>query len=103
MVLKQRMSVHVNRFPCLQVDQRLMMSSDFDTLIEGTPTVVVPNETLKSLAAAGLQLIIATDHRGIICSNQNAPHDALLRCSVTLIGLFSIPSLLGGQTTFLRK
>ena len=79
-----------------------MMSSDFDTLLEGTPTVVVPNETLKSLAA-GLQLIIATDHRGIICSNQNAPHDALLRCSVTLIGLSSIPSLLGGQTTFRRK
>jgi hypothetical protein len=28
----------------LQVNQRLMMSSDSETLLEGTPTVLVPNE-----------------------------------------------------------
>jgi hypothetical protein len=61
----------------LQVNQRLMMGSDSDTLFEGTPTVLVPNEPLKSFAATDLPLIIATDHRGIIRSNQNAPHDAL--------------------------
>ena len=61
----------------LQVNQRLMMSSDSDTLLEGTPTVLVPNEPLKHFAATDLPQIIAIDHRGIIRSNQNAPHNAL--------------------------
>jgi hypothetical protein len=53
------------------------MSPDSDTLLEGTPTVFVPNEPLKSFAATALPLIIVTDHLGITRSNQNAPHDAL--------------------------
>jgi hypothetical protein len=54
-----------------------MMSSDSDTLLEDTPTVLVPNEPLKSFTATNLPLIIVTDHRGIIRSNQNAARDAL--------------------------
>jgi hypothetical protein len=80
-----------------------MMSYASDTLLEGTPAVVVPNETLKSFAATDLPLIIATDHRGIIRSNQNGPCDALLRRSATPIGLSGIPSLFGGQTASFRK
>jgi hypothetical protein len=66
-----------NRDQQIHLDQQLLMSPDSDTLFEGTPTVVVPNVTLKSFAGTDLPLIIATDHRGIIYSNQSTPHEAL--------------------------
>lgn len=47
-------------------DQQLALKSTPDSLVEGTPTIVVPNETLDAFAATDFPLMIATDHNGII-------------------------------------
>jgi hypothetical protein len=61
----------------LHVDQQLTIKSTPDGLLEGTPTVVVPNETLDQLAATDFPLIIATDHNGVIRWIERASDDAL--------------------------
>jgi hypothetical protein len=50
----------------IHFDQQLTITSDPDRLLVGTPTVVVPNETLQNFAATDFPLIIATDHNGIV-------------------------------------
>jgi hypothetical protein len=50
----------------LHVDQQLAMKSTPDSLLEGTQTIVVPNETLDAFAATDFPLIVAADHNGII-------------------------------------
>lgn len=50
----------------LHVDQQIKITSDPDKLLLGTPTVVVPNETLNTFAATDYPLIIATDHSGTV-------------------------------------
>jgi hypothetical protein len=59
------------------IDQQIKIASDPDTLLLGTSTVVVPNETLNSFAAADYPLIIATDHNGIVRWIDRAPQNAL--------------------------
>jgi hypothetical protein len=43
----------------------------------GTPTLVVPNETLNAFVATDFPLILVTDHRGIVRAIQIAPQNAL--------------------------
>ena len=50
----------------LHVDLQLAIKSTPDALLEGTATIVVPNETIDKFAATDFPLIIATDHNGII-------------------------------------
>ena len=50
----------------LHVDLQLAIKSTPDAILEGTPTIVVPNETIDKFAATDFPLIIATDHNGII-------------------------------------
>ena len=61
----------------LHVDQQLTISSTPDARLAGTPTLVVPNETLNAFAAIDFPLIIGVDHSGIIRALQVAPDDAL--------------------------
>jgi hypothetical protein len=48
-----------------------------DALLLGTPTLIVPNETLNSFAATDFPLVIATDHNGVIRTIQLAPDNTL--------------------------
>jgi hypothetical protein len=59
------------------VDQQLAIKSIPDSLLAGTPTLVVPNGTLETFAATDFPLIVAGDHNGIIRAIQLAPDDAL--------------------------
>ena len=61
----------------LHVDQQLSLKSTPDSRLEGTPTIVVPKETLDSFAATDFPLVIATDHSGIVRWIQPAQDDAL--------------------------
>jgi len=61
----------------LHVDQQLSLKSTPDSRLEGTPTIVVPNETLDSFAATDFPLVIATDHNGFIRWIQPAQDDAI--------------------------
>lgn len=63
--------------PKLHVDQQINVTSTPDARLAGTPTLVVPNETLSAFAATDFPLIVATDHDGIIRAIQVAPDDAL--------------------------
>jgi hypothetical protein len=45
----------------------------------GTPTLIVPVETVKTFAATDFPLIIVTDYRGIVRYIQSAPDNALVR------------------------
>jgi hypothetical protein len=62
----------------LRVDQQLAITSTPDARLEGTPTVVVPNETMDIFAATDFPLIVAADHNGIIRDIQVAPEDAFV-------------------------
>jgi hypothetical protein len=61
----------------LHVEQQVKIKTDPDALLLGTPTVVVPNETLNNFAAMDFPLIIATDHNGIVRWVDQAPDKAL--------------------------
>jgi hypothetical protein len=61
----------------LHVDLQLAIKSTPDALLEGTPTIVVPNETIDKFAATDFPLIIATDHNGIIRFIHRASDSAL--------------------------
>jgi hypothetical protein len=61
----------------LHVDQQLAIKSTPDARLEGTPTVVVPMETLDAFAAVDFPLIVATDHNGVVRFVQVAQEDAL--------------------------
>ena len=50
----------------IHLDQQVKVTSDPDTLLLGTSTVVVPNETLNGFAATDFPLLIATYHNGIV-------------------------------------
>jgi len=45
--------------------------------LTGTPTLVVPNEILKTFDAPDFPLIVVVDHRGTIRAIQVAPQNAL--------------------------
>jgi len=62
--------------PHLHLDQQLNISSTPDTRLEGTPTLVVPNDTLDLFAATDVPLFIGVDHNGMIRVLQPAPDDA---------------------------
>lgn len=61
----------------LHINEQLAIKSSPDALLEGTPTVVVPNETLDQFAATDVPLLIATDHNGVVRWTQRVPDDAL--------------------------
>jgi hypothetical protein len=61
----------------LHVDQQLAFKSTPDELLLGSPTIVVPNETLDAFAATDFPLIVATDSSGLIRVVQLAPENAL--------------------------
>lgn len=61
----------------LHTDQQLAMKSSPDALLEGTPTVVVPNEALDTFAAVDFPLLVATDHGGTIRWIQRESDNAL--------------------------
>jgi hypothetical protein len=61
----------------LHVDQQLSLKSTPDSRLEGTPTIVVPNEALDIFAATDFPLVIATDHSGVVRWIQPAQDDAL--------------------------
>jgi hypothetical protein len=61
----------------IHFDQQVKITSNPDTILLGTPTVVVPNETLNSFAATDFPLFIATDHNGIVRWINRAPDNAL--------------------------
>jgi hypothetical protein len=61
----------------LHVDQQLAIKSTPDARLEGTPTVIVPMETLDAFAAVDFPLIVATDHNGVVRFVQVAQEDAL--------------------------
>jgi hypothetical protein len=61
----------------LHVDQQVQIKTDPDALLLGTPTVLVPNETLSSFFATDFPLVIATDHNGIVRWVDHAPDKAL--------------------------
>jgi hypothetical protein len=61
----------------LHVDQQLAMKSSPDALLEGTPTIVVPDETIDKFAATDFPLIVAADHNGIIRFIHRASDDTL--------------------------
>jgi len=46
-------------------------------LLEGTPTLIVPKETVDTFAATDFPLIIVVDHQGIVRDIQTAPDNAL--------------------------
>lgn len=50
----------------LHVDQQLTVRSSPDSLLEGTPTVVVPTATLSEFAADDFPLVVVTDRNGIV-------------------------------------
>jgi hypothetical protein len=47
-------------------------------LLMGTPTLIVPPETLDTFVATDFPMLIATDHQGIVRYIQTAPDNALL-------------------------
>lgn len=47
-------------------------------LLMGTPTLIVPPETLNTFVATDFPLLIATDHNGIVRYIQTAPDNALV-------------------------
>jgi hypothetical protein len=51
-------------------------------LLAGTPTLVVPNQTLTSFVATDFPLIVVADHSGIVRSIQVAPENALVADSL---------------------
>jgi hypothetical protein len=53
------------------------VTSTPDARLAGTPTVVVPNETLNTFTATDFPLLIVLDHDGIIRAILVAPEDAL--------------------------
>jgi hypothetical protein len=59
------------------VELNLAVKPTPDALLLGTPTLVVPNETLNSFAATDFPLVVATDHKGIIRTIQPATDNAL--------------------------
>jgi hypothetical protein len=61
----------------LHVDQRLAISSNPDVLLADTPTILIPNVTLREFAAADFPLLVVTDHSGIVRWIERAPDDAL--------------------------
>jgi hypothetical protein len=60
----------------LHVQQELAIKSTPDSTLEGTQTIVVPNETLDSFAATDFPLLIVTDRNGIIRWMQRASETA---------------------------
>jgi hypothetical protein len=63
----------------VHVDVQMNVKPTAAVLLSGTPTLVVPNDTLKTFAATDFPLIIATDHNGIVRSIQIAPDNALVQ------------------------
>jgi hypothetical protein len=61
----------------LHVDQQLTIKSTPDARLEGTPTVLAPNETLDAFAAVDFPLVVGVDHNGIIRDLHVTPDDAL--------------------------
>jgi hypothetical protein len=61
----------------LHVDQQLLVTSTPDARLAGTPTLVVTQDTLTSLAATDVPLLIAIDHTGVIRWLETAPDDVL--------------------------
>lgn len=59
------------------VELNLAVKPTPDALLLGTPTLVVPNETLNSFAATDFPLVVATDHNGVIRTIQPATDNAL--------------------------
>lgn len=59
------------------VDLNLAVKPTPDALLLGTPTLVVPNETLNSFAATDFPLVVATDHNGVVRAIQPATDNAL--------------------------
>jgi hypothetical protein len=59
------------------VELNLAVKPTPDALLLGTPTLIVPNETLNSFAATDFPLVIATDHNGIVRAIQLAPDNTL--------------------------
>ena len=59
------------------VDLNLAVKPTPDALLLGTPTLVVPNETLNSFAATDFPLVVATDYNGVIRAIQPATDNAL--------------------------
>lgn len=60
------------------VELQLNIKSSAAALLAGTPTFVVPKETLDSFVATDFPLIVVTDHQGIIRAIQPAPDDAMI-------------------------
>jgi hypothetical protein len=51
-------------------------------LLAGTPTLVVPNQTLTAFVATDFPLIVVADHSGIVRNIQVAPENALVADSL---------------------
>jgi len=61
----------------IQVDQRPGVRTIPEPALEGTPTLIVPTETLAEFAATDFPLLIATDRNGIVRWIQRASEHAL--------------------------
>lgn len=61
----------------IHFDQQVKITTDPDALLLGTPTVVVPNETLNTFEATDFPLIVATDYKGIVRWIDRASENAL--------------------------
>jgi hypothetical protein len=60
------------------VELQLSIKPTAAALLVGTPTFVVPTQTLNSFVATDFPLIVVTDHNGIIRSIQVAPDNAMV-------------------------
>jgi len=61
-----------------QVQLELAVKASAAMFLAGSPTIVVPNETLNTFVATDFPLIIVTDHNGIVRDIQLAPDNALV-------------------------
>jgi hypothetical protein len=59
------------------VELNLAVKPTPDVLLLGTPTLIIPSETLNTFAATDFPLVVATDHNGVIRTVQLAPDNAL--------------------------
>ena len=66
------------------VELPLSIKTTAAALLVGTPTFVVPTQTLNSFAATDFPLIVVTDHNGIIRSVQVAPDNAMVQAVLSI-------------------
>jgi hypothetical protein len=59
------------------VDIQMNVKPTAALLLSGTPTLVVPNETLNTFVATDFPLLVVTDHDGIVRAILTAPENAL--------------------------